>query len=91
MASLFEDFYVFGYNISQKGGTMVSLGKEIKKARIDKDLNQLDVQKMTGISQKHLSAIENDNVDPRWSMMKRLARVLDLDLAQLAREDTADV
>jgi len=70
---------------------MVSLGKEIKKARIDKGLNQKDVQAMTGISQKHISAIETDMVDPRWSMMKRLARVLDLDLARLAREDTAHV
>jgi transcriptional regulator with XRE-family HTH domain len=67
---------------------MVSLGKEIKKARIDKGWNQKDVQARTGISQKHLSAIECDSVDPRWSMMKRLAAVLDLDLAQLAREDT---
>lgn len=65
---------------------MVSLGKEIKKARIDKGLNQVELQKITGISQKHISAIECDNVDPRWSMMKRLASVLDLDLAALAQE-----
>jgi transcriptional regulator with XRE-family HTH domain len=69
---------------------MVSLGKEIKKARIDKGLNQIELKELTGISQKHISAIECDSVDPRWSMMKRLAKVLDLDLAQLAREDTAD-
>ena len=66
---------------------MVSLGKEIKKARIDKGLNQLALQRLTGISQKHISAIECDNVDPRWSMMKRLAAVLDLDLGQLAHEE----
>lgn len=66
---------------------MVSLGKEIKKARIDKGLHQKDLQKLTGISQKHISAIETDSVDPRWSMMKRLAAVLDLDLVALARED----
>ena len=65
---------------------MVSLGKEIKKARIDKGLNQKALQALTGISQKHISAIECDDVDPRWSMMKRLATALDLDLAQLARE-----
>lgn len=67
---------------------MVSLGKEIKKARIDKGLNQQAVQKLTGISQKHLSAIECDSVDPRWSRMIRLAAVLDLDLSALAREET---
>ena len=68
---------------------MVSLGKEIKKARIDKGLNQKALQKLTGISQKHISAIECDSVDPRWSMMKRLAAALTLDLSTLAREDTA--
>jgi transcriptional regulator with XRE-family HTH domain len=73
--------------IFPKGGIMVSLGKEIKKARIDKGLNQSTIQAQTGISQKHLSQIENDKVDPRWSMMKRLAALLDLDLAALARED----
>jgi transcriptional regulator with XRE-family HTH domain len=66
---------------------MVSLGREIKKARIDKGWNQVELQEITGISQKHISDIERDRVDPRWSMMKRLACVLDLDLAQLARED----
>lgn len=66
---------------------MVSLGKEIKKARIDKGLNQKALQKLTGISQKHISAIECDDVDPRWSMMKRLASALDLDLSTLASEE----
>lgn len=68
---------------------MVSLGREIKKARIDKGLNQKDLQAITGISQKHISAIETDSVDPRWSMMKRLACALDLDLVALAREEKA--
>jgi transcriptional regulator with XRE-family HTH domain len=70
---------------------MVSLGREIKKARIDKGWNQKALQDATGISQKHISAIELDKVDPRWSMVKRLACALDLDLDKLAREEPVHV
>jgi transcriptional regulator with XRE-family HTH domain len=68
---------------------MVSLGREIKKARIDKGWNQKTLQDVTGVSQKHISAIELDKVDPRWSMVKRLAGALDISLDMLAREDKA--
>lgn len=70
-----------------KGGTMVTLGREIKKARIDKGLTQATVQAHLGISQKHLSQIETDRVSPGWQIMARLALLLDLDLNALARED----
>ena len=68
---------------------MVSFGREIKKARIDKGWNQKELQDVTGVSQKHISAIELDKVDPRWSMVKRLARALNLSLDTLAREEKA--
>ncbi|HSX79901.1 MAG TPA: helix-turn-helix transcriptional regulator [Candidatus Saccharimonadia bacterium] len=69
---------------------MISLGREIKKARIDKGWNQKALQDATGISQKHISAIELDKVDPRWSMVKRLACALDLDVAALARGEKTE-
>ena len=68
---------------------MVSLGREIKKARIDKGWNQKTLQDVTSVSQKHISAIELDKVDPRWSMVKRLAGALEISLDMLAREDKA--
>lgn len=54
----------------------MSLGKEIKKARIEKGLKQKDLQEMTGLSQKYLSQIENDAVDPRASILRRIAQAL---------------
>lgn len=59
---------------------MTRLGKEIRKARIDKDLTQADLQTLTGIDFRHLSAIERGDIDPRWSTVIKLAHVLDLQL-----------
>ena len=67
---------------------MMSLGKEIKKARIDKGWKQQDLQKVVGLSQKHLSAIELDKVDPNWSVVKRLAVALGVTVGQLAEENS---
>ena len=65
----------------------MSLGKEIKKSRIDKGWQQKDLQEATGLSQKYLSEIELDKVDPRFSIVKRIARALGASLDTLAKED----
>jgi transcriptional regulator with XRE-family HTH domain len=46
------------------------------KARIDKGLKQKDLLALTGLSQKHLSQIENDDVDPGASVLRRIALAL---------------
>jgi transcriptional regulator with XRE-family HTH domain len=66
---------------------MMSLGKEIKKARIEKGWQQKDLQEALGLSQKHLSAIELDKVDPKFKLVKRIAEVLGVSIAQLAEEE----
>ena len=53
-----------------------TIGKEIKKARIEKGMKQKDLQALTGLSQKHLSQIENDAADPRASVLRRIAVAL---------------
>ena len=67
---------------------MMSLGSEIRKARIDKRWRQKDLQEALGISQKSLSEIEHDKVDPRWSIVKRIAEALGVSIAQLAEESS---
>lgn len=64
----------------------MSLGKAIAKARIDASMKQKDLRAATGISQKYLSRIEHDKVDPSWSIIERIAWVLPLDLTTIARE-----
>jgi len=70
---------------------MTRLGKEIRKARIDRDWNLAHLEEATGIAFRHLSAIERGEIDPRWSTVLKLARALDLNLDVVAmateRED----
>ena len=65
----------------------MSLGKEIKKARIDKGWKQQDLQAATGLSQKYLSAVELDKAQPSFTVVKRIARALRVSLDTLAQED----
>ena len=65
----------------------MSLGKEIKKARIDKGWKQLDLQVATGLSQKYLSAVELDKAQPSFDVVKRIARALGVSLDTLAKDD----
>lgn len=68
----------------------MSFGKEIKKARADKGWQQKDLREVVGISQKYLSEIECDKVDPRLSIAVRLAEALHVSLDQLTeRKETA--
>ena len=65
----------------------MSLGKEIKKARIDKGWKQQDLRAATGLSQKYLSAVELDKAQPSFDVVKRIARALGVSLDTLAKED----
>jgi len=67
---------------------MSTLGKEIRKARIDKGWKQKELVEASGLSQKYLSEIEADKVDPRWSIVKRIAIALAVSLDSLARTTT---
>ena len=66
---------------------MSTLGKEIKKARIEQGLKQKDLQVLTGLSQKYLSEIENDVVDPRVSVLKKIAQALQVSTDSLLSLD----
>lgn len=65
----------------------MSLGKEIKKARIDRGWKQQDLQAATGLSQKYLSAVELDKAQPSFDVVKRIARALAVSLDTLAKDD----
>lgn len=55
---------------------MPSLGQQIKVARARKGWQQQQLAAATGLSQKYLSQIEHDHVDPRVSIVTRLAQAL---------------
>jgi transcriptional regulator with XRE-family HTH domain len=62
----------------------MSLGKEIVKARVDREWKQKDLCAATGLSQKYISEIERDRVDPRFSIVGRIARALGISLDRLS-------
>lgn len=55
---------------------MGTLGQNLRHVRIDRRLLQKDVCAKAGLSQKYLSEIELDKVDPRVSVVQRLAEAL---------------
>jgi transcriptional regulator with XRE-family HTH domain len=69
---------------------MSTLGKEIKKARIDQGLKQKELKERTGLSQKYLSQIENDAVDPRVSVLKKIAQALQVSTDSLLGLDAVE-
>lgn len=68
----------------------MSLGREIKKARANKGWKQKDLRDSTGLSQKYLSEVELDKVDPRISIVQRIAEALGVSIDRLTRKETYD-
>ena len=53
-----------------------SLGKKIKIARVEQDLNQTDFAKKIGANQKSVSRYENGLSVPTLETMAKIAKVL---------------
>jgi transcriptional regulator with XRE-family HTH domain len=66
---------------------MMSLGKEIRKARIDKGMPQGTLAKASAVSQKYMSQIENDHADPSFRIVQRIAEALGVSLDQLGKHE----
>jgi XRE family transcriptional regulator, fatty acid utilization regulator len=66
---------------------MMSLGKEIRKARVDIGMNQKALAERSKLSQKYMSQIERDDADPRFSIVQRIAEALGVSLDQLGKKE----
>ncbi|MGD9538663.1 MAG: helix-turn-helix domain-containing protein [Alphaproteobacteria bacterium] len=62
------------------------IARALKAARMAKGLSQRALGAKTGLTQAHLSKIENAAVDLRLSNLIELARALDLDVALVPRQ-----
>jgi transcriptional regulator with XRE-family HTH domain len=65
---------------------MTTFGQNVVKARVDQRLKQKDLQEKSGLSQRYLSALEHDKVDPRLSVVVRIAQALGVPLSTLVGE-----
>jgi transcriptional regulator with XRE-family HTH domain len=57
----------------------VKIGRRLKAERTRRFLTQTQLAQKAGISQKQLSKIENDEVEPRFSTILSLADALGVD------------
>jgi DNA-binding XRE family transcriptional regulator len=62
-----------------------TLGAAILRIRREQGLQQQDLVAKSGLSQRYLSAVENDKVDPRLSIVHRIATGLHVTIDELLR------
>ena len=64
----------------------VKIGRSVRAKRIARFWTQKQLAREAGISQKALSKIENDEVEPRFSTIIQLAKALGVDPSELVDE-----
>ncbi|MCP4372659.1 MAG: helix-turn-helix transcriptional regulator [Deltaproteobacteria bacterium] len=65
-----------------------TVGKEIKKARIDADLTQKDLAKRINLSSNYISQIEKDKKLPSLKTLFKIAKALKVKPGKLVKEDS---
>jgi len=63
--------------------TVVTFGERVREERRRRLMTQDVLAATAGISQKQLSKIENDEVDPRFSTIRKIAQALDVEPSDL--------
>ena len=66
---------------------VVKIGQSVRAERIKRFWTQERLAKEAGISQKALSKIETNEVDPRFSTILRIAEALDVDANELVNQE----
>jgi transcriptional regulator with XRE-family HTH domain len=71
------------------GGAISSnIGTTIRGYRLQKGMSQGDIEKRTGLLRCYLSRVENGHTIPSLETLQKIARALDLQLAQFFAEET---
>jgi transcriptional regulator with XRE-family HTH domain len=63
--------------------TIVKIGQSVRAERVKRFWTQERLAKESGISQKALSKIETNEVEPRFSTILKIAEALGLDPSEL--------
>ena len=66
---------------------MVKIGAQLKRARERALLTQQELAARAEAGYPTVSSIENDRVEPHFRTIRKLAEALDLDPADLVREE----
>jgi transcriptional regulator with XRE-family HTH domain len=68
----------------------VKIGKNLKRVREDRLMTQAELAEAADIAVSSLVRIENDQVEPRFSTIRKLSRALDVDHRELTRREGSD-
>ncbi len=65
---------------------VVKIGDNLKQKRIRRALTQEDLAQKAGLTTASVARIERNETEPRMSTLRRLAKALDIDPAELVGE-----
>jgi transcriptional regulator with XRE-family HTH domain len=65
----------------------VNIGTTIRGYRLQKGMSQGDIEKRTGLLRCYLSRVENGHTVPSLETLQKIARALDLQLAEFFAEE----
>ncbi len=74
----------------ERNPIVVKVGQRIQKYRTQRNLTQDQVAERAGISQKHLSRIEQGYHNPRFDMIIQIANALSIPIDALAKDMSDD-
>ena len=69
---------------------MMKIGTTIRTHRLQKGLSQGDIEKKTGLLRCYLSRVENGHTIPSIDTLSKIAKALDLPIAQFFTSETAN-
>jgi transcriptional regulator with XRE-family HTH domain len=64
---------------------VVKIGRNLRRLREDRLLTQEELGEAAEVSRDQVSRIERDEVDPRFSTIRKLARALEVDPHELTK------
>ena len=83
---------MFSLEISSAGGVVstiavVKIGRRVRAERTKRFMTQEQLARASGISQKALSKIETNEVEPRFSTILKLAKALGIDPSEFIEQE----
>ena len=65
----------------------VKIGRRLRALREESLMTQAELGEAAKVSRDQVSRIERDEVDPRFSTIRKLAKALGVDARELTRQD----
>ena len=67
---------------------VVKIGRNLRQLREDRLLTQEELGEAAGVSRDQISRIERNEVDPRFSTIRKLAKALDIAPRELTKGES---